>query len=172
MSTDSLTRIRKLGATLVAQQAKVELLTEDLRAAKAARDATQLNDLPMLMTEVGITAFSLADGSEITVTEDVRTSITAAHADEAFAWLDEHGFGGLIRTKIEVEYPRDKRDVALGVSEQISVDPDASVRLKSTVHPQTLRSFVREQIAAGRPVPMDLLSVSPFNKAEVKVPKK
>jgi hypothetical protein len=172
MSSDSLTRIRKLGATLVAQQAKVELLTEDLRAAKAARDATQLNDLPLLMTEVGMTSFSLADGSEITVTEDVRTSITAAHAPAAFAWLDANGFGGLIRTKIEVEYPRDKRDVALSVSQQMSGDPDAAVRLKATVHPQTLRSFVREQIAAGRPIPMDLLSVSPFNKAEVKVPKK
>jgi hypothetical protein len=162
--SSDLQRLIKMAETMVAQKAVVEQLTEQLKAESATLLRFEREDLPNLMTEVGLRDLTLLDGSVITIKEDCSASITDRTRGPALNWLASNGFGGLIKTQVSVAFARGSHDEAVAVRDQLSEQYDG-VELKEEVHPSTLKSFVKEQLAAGKPLPMDLFNVYPYNKA-------
>jgi hypothetical protein len=163
-----LKRIVVLANLLSEQQALVERLEEELKTAKAALLVTEREDLPTLMTELGLQEIKLDDGSIVKVVEDCSCGITEATRDRALRWLLDNDFGGLIKTQVAVAFGRGDHDAATKVFKALTKRyPDAAL-LKEEVHPSTLKSFVKEQLAAGSPIPMDLFNVHPYNKATLK----
>lgn len=160
--TDSLARIVALAKVLRQRQSEVEQLKSDLDDAKEQLRKVEQEDLPELMRELGLELVKLEDGSIVEVSEEVQCAITEANRPQAHAWLTRHGFDGLIKTEVSVSYGRGERAQALELAEKIGGT------LKEAVHPATLKSFVKEQRAAGAPVPTDLFSVFPFSKAKLK----
>ena len=164
-------RIVALAQLLAQQQSDVDRLEEELKEAKKAARTTEREDLPTLMEELGITELKLEDGSVVKVVPDCECGITERTRDAAMRWLAENGFGGLIKTQVIATYGRGERENALKAFEKL-VDEPADVLLKEDVHHSTLKSFVKEQIAAGNALPMDTFNVIPFNKATIKPAKK
>lgn len=162
---DSLTRIRGLGELLNTQIDEESRLTAELKAAKEARRRTEEEDLPQLMKEVGLTEIKLASGETVKIKEEVTCGITQANRDDALAWLIKNGFGGLIKTEIALAFGRGDRDLAERVAGELSQQGYQDLELKEVVHPGTLKSFIKERMAAGEAIPMDLFSVRPFDKA-------
>lgn len=162
-----LERVVALAQLLEDHRSTVEELKAELKSAEEAMRRVEREDLPELMRELGLTEIRLDNGAVVTVKEDVDTRISAANAPAAHAWLVEHGFGGLIKTAVAVTFGRGEHDAAVAVRDSLAQQyPDVS--LDEKVHPSTLKAFVREQLAAGQPIPADLFSVYPYSKAVIK----
>jgi hypothetical protein len=157
-----LKRVIQLANLMVEQRQRVDALKTDLEKATADLRAIETVDLPELMREVGMKSVTLDDGSMIDLVDEVDCGITEAKRPEAHKWLIENGFGGLIKTEVVVAFGRGEHEAALKCAEEVG---GTAVE---RVHPATLKSFVKEQLAAGRAVPFDTFGVYPYSKAKLK----
>lgn len=165
-----LDRVVKLATLLKEQQETVAELESKLKLAKADAFRTEREDLPELMLECGLRSFVLEDGSSVSIREEVDAAITATTKDRAMSWLEENNFGGLIKTSVEVQFDRGSHDDALALAQSMT-DAYGACILKESVHPATLKSFVKEQLSEGQNVPMDVFNVRPYNIAKITPPK-
>lgn len=165
-----LTRIIKLAELLVQQQKEVKESEERLKSAKAAAMRTEREDLPTLMAEIGLAEITLSDGSKVIIKEDCDAKLTEATRERALAWLASNNYGGLIKTSVSLIFPRGARELAVKVRDELcgQYANDAAVDMKEDVHHSTLKAFVKERMASGEQVPMDLFNVYPYSKAVIK----
>ena len=157
----------------------VEAAEKELKARKA--DARRLveEDIPGLMTELGDSKLKLETGEEVSVALEVYASITAANQAEAFRWLEEHGFGSLIKTGVTVRYGREQVEAALALAEELGTR-GLTPEVQQEVHGQTLKAFLRERLAAeaatppepGQGLPLELFGARPVQTAKLKAPKR
>jgi len=167
-STDSLQRLTDLCATATGFAKEVDRLTIELAEEQEKYKAIVRVALPELMTELNMMEFKLADGSVCSILPKVNASISEANKPQAYRWLEEHNFDGIIKTKVIAIFTKGemedaKKAQALLLSNGIGADLDRSV------HPATLLSFVKEQLAAGAPLP-ESIGVFEFKEAKIKGP--
>ena len=167
----SLEQITTLAQLLQQATANAEKLAAELQLAKEEVRRLTEDDLPEMMREVGMASFKLADGSEVKVTDEVDCAITVDRRPAAHAWLTEHGFGGLIKSALTVVYGSDEHDAACAAVAQVSALTGHAAELEEKVHPQTLKAFIKEQMAAGLALPQELFSIRPYSKAKITSPK-
>lgn len=165
-ASDDLQRIVRMSEVMVRAEQRVEELTEQLRVAKSELERIATEDLPTLMSEIGLKEITLADGAKLSVNPDVSCSISEARRPEAHAWLEEHGFGGLIKSEVRLQLGREELERAREVAEQIGGF------VVEQVHPATLKSFVKEQRAAGVTLPEDLFGIQPYDRAKLVRPRR
>ena len=128
----------------------------------AKERARQLREetIPSAMQELGLDEVKLSTGQTVSIKQDVYASISDENKPKAFAWLNEHDFGGIIKTDVIVAFGKGEQEAASALAQEMREnDLDASV--KEGVHPQTLKAFLREQIASGSSVPLELFGARP-----------
>ena len=173
-SAATLERAVELATLLTDQQAHVARLEAELTEAKAAARRTEQEALPALMSELGLTEFRLKDGTLVRLTEDVQCGITEERRAAAHEWLVAHGHGGLLKVAVWVAFGRGERDAATALAERLAAElrPGGHAPVvKEEVHASTLKAWVKERLAAGEQIPLDLFGVHPFNRATLKFPK-
>jgi hypothetical protein len=166
-----LQRAVQLAELLIQLRSKVEDLETQLTAAKADVRRVEQEDLPDLMQELGLETFKLKTGEMVEVKPEVDCSITEEKRRNAHEWLTANGFGGLIKTEVVVTFGRGEHDEAEGFAKEVA-EQGKQPAVVERVHPSTLKSFVKEQMAAGKPVPFDLFGVHPYNKVKISSAKK
>ena len=146
----------------------------ELRLKEAKENERRLREeaIPLLMFELELTMLKLNDGTTIETSKDIFASITQAKKDAAFKWLEENKFSGLIKTQVEINFPRGDHELAKKWHHFLKESKKLDVDLQESVHPQTLKAFVKEQIQAGNSVPMDLFGVMVVDTTKVKLPKR
>lgn len=157
-SADALTEVAELAARQIALEDSIAETEALLKRQKAQLRQISEHDLPLALSSHGLSEISMADGSKVSTKEIVRASIPKDRRDEAYRWLDENGFGDLVNHKVTAEFGRGEDDQAQASIEALrglGLDPEDT----RSVHTSTLGAFVREQIAAGRDLPTDLLGV-------------
>lgn len=166
-SEDKLQQVMALAYLMVEQEREVAALEEALKETKAALQRTQTEDLPALMEEIGMLSVTLKDGSKVDVVEDIQCGIKVADRDAAHKWLIDNGFGGLIKTQVITEFGRGQLEDAINYAAEANAKfPANPAGVKDTVHPATLKSFLKEQLEKGAALPMELFGVRPFNRAK------
>ena len=171
---DALQRIATLAALLREQQAAVERLEADLQVAKEAARRTETEDLPQLMSELGLSEIKLTDGSKVEVKSDITCGISEERRPQAHRWLEERGFGGLIKTTVAVPFGRDERELAIAAARTVAETLGREVALNEAVHPNTLKAFLKEQLELGpdgSSPPAELFGIYEFNRAKLTAPK-
>ena len=170
---DKLERIRHFGEKQRKLMKVIADLENQLSLTKESLRKVMEQDLPEAMDEVNMTSFKLDDGSEVKVKPFYAASIPEDRKEEAFEWLKEHDFDGMIKAEVKVSFGKGEFEVAQsflnfirGFNEK-AIDPE----YKESVHWQTLRAFVKEQIEGGKPLPLDMFGVFVGRKAELKLPK-
>ena len=103
-SNEGLGGVQKLANDILAAQLRVENLEADLKAAKQTLLKLTDEDLPSQMNEIGLTNFTLADGSKVDIKQTLSTRIKKDN--EAEALVEE-------LTKREWE-PERKEDIHAG----------------------------------------------------------
>jgi hypothetical protein len=157
---------RDLTKEIAAAENTVTLLKEKLRRIME-------QDLPEAMDDVGMSKFVMEDGTTVTVKPFYNASIPEDRKEEAFDWLKDNDFDGMIKADVKVTFGKGEFEVAQAFVEfirgfnQKAIDPE----YKENVHWQTLRAFVKEQIEGGKPLPLDMFGVFVGRKAELKLPK-
>jgi hypothetical protein len=109
----------------------------------------------------------LADGSSVEIRPFYSARIPSSKADEAFSWLRENGHGDLIKNQVTLEFGMQQDNEAKSIIEELK-QKGLPVQQKTTVHPSTLRGFVREQIQElGKNVPAELFGTYVANKTKI-----
>jgi len=169
-SDEAKASIAKLAQQQALLQDKVTSLEEALKEAKKDLQRVEEQDLPEAMDKIGMAEFKLVDGTKISIKTFYNASITSDRKPEAMAWLDDNGHGGIIKTDVSVAFSRGELDIARDFLEyargfnNLSNEPE----LDQSVHWQTLRAFVKEQVEGGANFPQELFGVYIGRKAHIK----
>jgi hypothetical protein len=155
------------------QEAEVARLEEELKAAQVRLRHLAEHELPGLMDTANMRDFTLADGTKIEVREQLRGSIPKPREEEAFAWLEEHNSGNLIKREFVIDFDRDEEKWAEKFKRDLE-QRKKKVRavIKRRVHPQTLVAYLRERLESGVEVPLDVFGVFRQRVAKVKLERK
>jgi hypothetical protein len=141
-------------------------IEERLKQSKAALRKVSEEDMPDLMIELGIRQFKLSNGRKVELKEDFYTKIPDGRFSEVADWLDARGYSGIIKSLVTAPFARGERERAEALVENLH-EHGVYAELKQTIHPQTLKAFIRERLAAEEAVPFDLFGIAPFNKAVI-----
>ena len=162
----TLAEISSLCSALAEQKRNVDRIEEELSTAKEFVRRLEEDDIPLAMQELGVDGIVLATGEKVSIKHDVYASLTAESKPAAYDWLEAHGFGGLIKTNVSVEFGKGQLEGAESLAEDLHAR-GLPVSLGRDVHAQTLKAFLREQLANGSNVPLDLFNARPVSKAKI-----
>lgn len=146
---------------------EVKRIEADLAAAREKLNQLSEHQIPSLMDELGLQDFKTSSGLKVLVKETIRASIPAARAIEAYAWLRANKHGALIKRAVSVVFSTGEDELADKLLAEIS-EQGLEAEDKASVHAQTLAAFVREQLAEGNEIPMDLLGVHRQRVSQIK----
>jgi hypothetical protein len=149
----------RLHEKVLASEAETKKLKEELRS-------IQEDLLPAAMTELGLNSVELNDGSKVAVKPFYGASINKENLDQAFDWLNNEGFGDLIKNVVTASFSRGEENSAQLLADELE-GSGHRVNTKKWVEPMTLKAFVREQVENGTDLPQDLFNVFIGEKANI-----
>lgn len=165
-SIERLTALAKESTNLAKEVSDMEVeLAEKQERLKSINRVS----IPNMMDELGMKDFTLTDGSKIEVQPKVNASIAVANKPEAYKWLHENDYDGIIKTKVTASFGRGEADDAAKAIETLR-EAGYDAALDESIHPATLTSFVKERLEAGDVLPQ-AFSVFEFREAKIKLPK-
>lgn len=153
---------------------QLKSLSEQKEQTEAQLDAInkeikQLSEvsIPCVLDELGVKTITLTSGEKITCEMAIKASIPKDRADEAFKWLEDHGFQDLIKTTIKLQYDRGSHQTATAVYNSL-LNNGINASMDTSVNPRTLAAFAKEQLSTGHNLPFDLLGIYQYNKTTIK----
>tara|TARA_R110000803_G_scaffold1629_5_gene5286 strand:- start:7203 stop:7772 length:570 start_codon:yes stop_codon:yes gene_type:complete len=158
-------------AKLVHQQLQIEeaiASTEDhLKALKKDHQRISTQTIPDAITDANLLSeFTTADGIKVSIKPFISANISEARREEAHFWLREHEHGDIIKNIISVDTGKDQKlaEQAITALSEGGFNPSS----KESVHASTLKAWLREQVEAGTPVPLELFGAFLGQKSTIK----
>lgn len=137
-----------------------------LEQAKQEYNRIRMEVLPEMFQEVELEMLKMKDGRTIEIAKHVDGTIVKGMEDRAHAWLRAHDYGGIIKTAVVVPFGKGDDEAAAAFADGIR-EEHAGVTSGSSIHPQTLKSFIKERMEEGTALPPELFNVNPFNIAKI-----
>jgi hypothetical protein len=149
---------------LATQVAEIESM---LKAKKEELRLTSEQELPDAMQSAGLTQITLSSGEKISIKEFYNAHISKANQEKAYQWLIENGHEGLIKNEVLLKFGREE---SLVVEETVSAlqSRGLSPEVRQSVHPSTLKAFVKEQFTSGNDIPTEPFGIYIGTKATIK----
>jgi len=146
---------------------QVATLEEDLKAKKEELRLTSEQELPDAMQAAGLNQIVLNTGEKISINEFYNAHISKANQEVAYQWLVENGHEGLIKNEVLLKFGREESEV---VSETVYAlqSRGLSPEVRQSVHPSTLKAFVKEQFTSGNDIPTEPFGIYIGTKATIK----
>ena len=152
---------------LLETQKKIEATEEELKKLKDVETTLSEQTIPNLMQKAGVELIKLEGGVSVEVKPFYSARIPASKSEEAFQWLRDNGHGDLIKNQVSLEFGMKQDNEAKSIVEELK-SKGLPVKQKTTVHPSSLRGFVREQIQdLGKDVPAELFGTYVANKTKI-----
>lgn len=172
-SSDKLEILKEAANRLRELEFKKEELEAELATVKKNIATLTERDLVQLFSETNMSSLTLdAEGNYPAMKFDKTTYYNAKIPEdkesEAFSWLHENGHGDLVKTVVSASFGMGEREDAEKVEKAISklgIDYNS----KLSVHPATLKSFVKTELEAGHALPMDALGVYVGETVKIKI---
>jgi hypothetical protein len=123
--------------------------------------------IPAMLQELGLSKFSMTDGSEIVVKPFYSASIPEGKRAQAYEWLREHGYDDIIKNTVSVRFGRNEDQLCDTLLNQLR-GQNYPVEQTQKIEPQTLKAWVREQVERGSEFPTELFGVYVGQKATIK----
>lgn len=124
--------------------------------------------IPNIMDSLGMELFRLQDGAEISVKDDVKCSLSEDRKPAAFTWLEENDYDGIIKTTVTAAFNKGEIEQAKKALEILSASGFLA-ELDRTIHPQTLKAFVKERLEiADSGFPVETFGVFEYRIAKIK----
>jgi hypothetical protein len=175
-----LANIAALAQKYVALEKTIAFLENTLKNRKEELKTLREGALPLALTEVGMTKFTLQGGTQVTLKTGYVASISETNRPAAHEWLEQHGAGSIIKHEIKITFGKGEEAWARKfMSDMAKRKRPLRYERKDAVHPQTLGAFVRERVADAKAnglspeaeLPFPLLGVFELRYAEVEQPK-
>jgi len=171
LDQQGLTSVAALARQIRDKEDRIASLEEDLKAEKKALLKLTDEDMPAMLAEIGISSFSLDDGSQVEVKQTYGASILVNNRPQAYEWLRENGYDDIIKNSVICQFGRGEDDQAsafAAFAQQQGYVPEQ----KTEIHPQTLRAFVKERVEEGDEFPMELFGAWVGQRAVIRKGKK
>ena len=146
---------------------EVAELEADLKAKKEELRLTSEQELPDAMQAAGLTQIKLNSGENISINEFYNAHISKANQENSYEWLTANGHEGLIKNEVLLKFGREE---SLVVDETVSAlqARGLSPQVRQSVHPSTLKAFVKEQFTSGNDIPTEPFGIYIGTKATIK----
>ena len=146
---------------------EVAELEADLKAKKEELRLTSEQELPDAMQAAGLTQIKLNSGENISINEFYNAHISKANQEKAYEWLTANGHEGLIKNEVLLKFGREE---SLVVDETVSAlqARGLSPQVRQSVHPSTLKAFVKEQFTSVNDIPTEPFGIYIGTKATIK----
>ena len=146
---------------------EVAELETNLKAKKEELRLTSEQELPDAMQAAGLTQIKLNSGENISINEFYNAHISKANQEKAYEWLTANGHEGLIKNEVLLKFGREE---SLVVDETVSAlqARGLSPQVRQSVHPSTLKAFVKEQFTSGNDIPTEPFGIYIGTKATIK----
>jgi len=168
IADEKLKSLADLARQQVVLQQRIEKGEELLAKLNEELKVLQTQRIPDAMAEIGMESFSLSDGTAITVEPFYSASIPKERQDEAFQWLRDNDYDSIIKRNIVITFGKGEDGWARKFMADLAKRKKKVIfENKQTVHPQTLKAFVREKMEAGENLPEELLGVFVGKKAKI-----
>ena len=164
---NGLTSVAELARQIRDKEATIDALEHTLKDSK--KDLQKLTDeeMPAMLAEIGISSFTLDDGSTVEVKQTYGASILVQNRPTAFEWLRDHQYDDIIKNTVLCQFGHGEDDQASAFS-AFAEEKGFIPQQKTEVHPQTLRAFVKERCEAGEEFPMELFGAWVGQRAIIK----
>ena len=149
------------------QQEKVERIDRELKDEKQALLKLTDEDLPSTMADLGLSKFSLDDGSTVEVKPTYGASILVKDRPAAYEWLRENGFDDIIKNVISCQFGRGEDDQA-SAFHAFASQQGYPTNQNESIHASTLKAFVKERIETGEDFPHTLFGAYVGQRAVIK----
>jgi len=146
---------------------EIEELDSTVSERKNQLRKLQEETIPAMLQELGMSDFTMADGSKITVKPFYSASIKEENRAQAYEWLREHGFDDIIKNTVSVQFGRGEDGLCDTLLNQLR-EQNYPVQQAQKIEPQTLKAWVREQVERGSEFPTELFGVFVGQKATIK----
>lgn len=167
LDQQGLTSVAALARKIRDTEERIEDLEKKLKAEKKMLLKLTDEDMPAMLAEIGISSFSLDDGSQVEVKQTYGASILVENRPAAYEWLRENGYDDIIKNSVICQFGRGEDDQAsafAAFAQQQGYVPEQ----KTEIHPQTLRAFVKERVEEGDAFPMELFGAWVGQRAVIK----
>jgi hypothetical protein len=167
LDQQGLTSVAALARKIRDTEERIEDLENKLKAEKKMLLKLTDEDMPAMLAEIGISSFSLDDGSQVEVKQTYGASILVENRPAAYEWLRENGYDDIIKNSVICQFGRGEDDQAsafAAFAQQQGYVPEQ----KTEIHPQTLRAFVKERVEEGDAFPMELFGAWVGQRAVIK----
>lgn len=160
----SVAELGKSAKNLAAEIAKTEQLLKDQK--QKFRKITE-EQIPEALITLGMSAFTMIDGSQITIKKFYSASIPKGRESECFAYLREKGLDDIIKNQVSVGFGRGEDELAEHLKNVLSKE-NFLFNEKQSVHPKTLEATVREQVELGNEFDLQLFNGYIGHRAVIK----
>lgn len=167
VSQQGLGSVAEIARAIRAAEDRIAHVEEQLKEYKKELLKLTDEDLPAMLQELGLSSFTLDDGSTVEVKPTYGASIKVDNRPAAFEWLREHGYDDIIKNTVACSFGRGEDDRASAFA-AFAEREGYFAEQKTEVHPQTLRAFVKERVEAGDEFPMELFGAYVGQRAVIK----
>ena len=155
---------------LEALQTEIDQQGQHIKTLKEKERKLSEEEIPTFLQEKGLTSIRLNNGTEVSVSEDIKPGVLVANRPFCYQWLRDNGFGDLIKNIVSVNFGMGEDQDAVNLKKQIE-ELGLVCAEKEDVHYQTLKAFVGEQHRKGVSLP-DEFGVHVANKTKIVQKKK
>lgn len=163
----TLDEMSALARALIDADAAIADAEEALKDTKEQARMLREETIPSAMQELGVEELKLSTGRKITIGQEVYASIPAASKHAAMEWLEHNGFAGLIKVAVQTQYGKGEIESAKQLFNELN-SRGINCKFDESVHPMTLKAFLKEQISNGNNVPLELFGARPVWTAKIK----
>jgi len=170
LQPDQLTRLAELARRQVTLEDEIAALERRLSETQKLHQQVSEIDIPTLLDATGLSDVRLANGTKVTIREDLRVATSGKWRDPINAWLVQQGHDDLIKDKVTADFGKGESDLAEKAVTLLTAAGVARVDRTRAVNPQTFAALIRELRAAGEDVPYDTLGIFVQKRAKLERP--
>lgn len=167
VSDSELATIAELANTQLELEAGVEAAELALKDAKERLRKVRTELLPAAMASAGVSEFTLADGTKVSVKPDVEASVAEVNKARAYTWLRDNGHGSIIKNEVKLAFGMGEEDRAKALVTYLQ-EQGLDFDQKQAIHPGTLKAWAKEELAKGTPLADVGFTVFELKVAKVK----
>lgn len=134
-------------------QLEVEQLESKLKDKKEKLRQQSQEIVPNMLMELGLEKLVLNGGYEVSIKDEMYVKMPD-NMWAAFEWLRQNNLDSIIKTQVSVDFGKGEDDQAQDLVDSLAAQ-GVQAKVKSTVHPQTLKAVLREQMSRGAGIPLD-----------------
>lgn len=138
---------------------RVASAEEALRVAEEEHRRLVEGMIPEAMKAAGMETFRTRSGLTVEVKPGLQVKQPpVSQRSAAYAWLEEHGQGGLIKRGVEIAFGAGptEQERAHALADRLGLDFPGSVRENAEVNSSSLKAYLTRALEAGEAPPLEL----------------